>query len=85
MEKLDARIRQGMVGYRARRNFVVESTISKEKILRKSTEGKSFNMPIVGHNLCLDLKLSIYEFIRLEAKVIIPLQIHLTGCTFDST
>ena len=61
MESLDAQIRHGMVAYRARRNFVVESIISKEKILRKSTEGKSFNMPIVGHGLCLYLKLSIHE------------------------
>ena len=78
MENLDARSRNGMVGYRARRNFVVESTISKEKILRKSTEGKSFNMPIAGHSLCLDLKLSIHDFIRLEVEVIISLQIHVS-------
>ena len=74
-----------MVGYRARRNFAVESTISKEKILRKSTEGKSFNMSIAGHSLCLDLNLSIHDFIKLEAEVIIPFQIHVTDWTFDAT
>ena len=47
--------------YRARKNFSMESTISKEKILRKSTEGKSSNMPIYGHSLCIDLKLSIHD------------------------
>ena len=83
MENLDVQIRHGMVGYKARRNFVVEST--KGKFLRKSTEGKSFNMPIAGHNLCLDLKLSIHVFIRLEAKMIIPLQMNMTNWTFDAT
>ena len=74
-----------MMGYIARRNFDVESTISKEKILRKSTEGKSFNMPIFGHSLCIHLKLYIHEFIRLEAEVIIPLQINVVDWTFDAT
>ena len=63
----------------------MESTISKEKILRKSIEGKSFNMPIYGHRLCLDLNLSIHDFIKLEAEMIIPFQIHVIGWNFDAT
>ena len=63
----------------------MESTISKEKILRKSTEGKSFNMPIAGKILCIDLKLLIHDFIRIEAEVITTLEIHVTDWNFDAT
>lgn len=47
----------------------------KGKNIKKKYGKESFNMPIPGQSVYLDPKFSLPDFIRLEAEVIIPLQI----------
>jgi hypothetical protein len=56
----------------------------KGKNIKKKYGNKEFHMPIPGHSVCLDPKLSIPD-LRPEAEVIIPLQIYVTDWTFYTT